>query len=130
VLVFVDDPERGCWALHNVGNGPALNVLVAQRRDGQWFNPVLTPPLSKDSARPLPWLGRVNTTGLGASYSDFEDRGYTSTLGGERSRTYEGNRLPNWRLDEPGRDVRAYWEVETGEALAARWAERPSDFSA
>src|SRR5262245_21186173 len=32
VLVFLDDPERGCWVLQNLGNGPALNVLVAQRQ--------------------------------------------------------------------------------------------------
>jgi hypothetical protein len=38
VLVFVDDPERQCWVLQNVGNGPALNVLVAQRESGRWFN--------------------------------------------------------------------------------------------
>jgi hypothetical protein len=35
VLVFVDEPARGAWVLHNVGNGPALNVLVAQRQKGQ-----------------------------------------------------------------------------------------------
>ena len=104
VLVFVDDPEHQCWVLRNVGNGPALNVLVAQRQSGQWFNPVLAPPLSKDSAVPLAWLGRVNTTGLGATYSDFEDRRYTSTLGGEHSRAYEGSRLPEW----PDGDVRRY----------------------
>jgi hypothetical protein len=126
VLVFVDDPQRGCWVLQNVGNGPALNVLVAQRESGQWFNPVLTPPLSKDSAVPLTWLGRVNVTGLGATYSDFEDRRYTSTLGGERSRTYEGNRLPEW----PDGDIRRHWKLEAGEAIAARWGERPSSFSA
>jgi hypothetical protein len=76
VLVFVDDPERECWVLHNVGNGPALNVLVAQREGGQWFNPVLAPPLANDGAFPLTWLGRVNTSGLGVTYSDFEDRRY------------------------------------------------------
>ena len=31
VLVFVDDPAAGCWTLQNIGNGPALNVIVAQR---------------------------------------------------------------------------------------------------
>lgn len=126
VLVFVDDPERQCWVLQNVGNGPALNVLVAQRHSGQWFNPVLTPPLAKDSIFPLTWLGRVNTTGLGATYSDFEDRRYTSTLGGERSRTYDQGRLPGWRDEE----IRRYWELRRDEGVATRWAERSSGFSA
>jgi hypothetical protein len=123
VLVFVDDPEQGCWVLRNVGNGPALNVLVAQRQDGRWFNPVLVPPFGRDSSFPLKWLGRVNTSGLGATYSDFEDRRYTSTLGGERSRTYERDRLPRWK-DE---DVRRYWELGD-EFVAVRWGTRASSF--
>jgi len=126
VLVFVDDPENDCWLLQNVGNGPALNVLVAQRQSGQWFNPVVARPLAKDSTMPLTWLGRVNTTGLGATYSDFEDRRYTSTLGGERSKACDGNRFPEW----PRSDIRKYWQLEPGEAIVARWAERTSSFSA
>lgn len=67
VLVFVDDPEEGCWVLRNVGNGPSLNVLIAQRAEGRWFNPVRVPPLGRDSSFPLRWLGRVSNTGLGAA---------------------------------------------------------------
>jgi hypothetical protein len=125
VLVFVDDPEHGCWVLRNVGNGPALNVLVAQRAAGQWFNPVLVPPFGKDSAIPLTWLGRINITGLGASYSDFEDRRYSSTLGGDRSRTYEGDQLPQWTDDE----VKRYWELPEGPLNpTVHWSERASSF--
>jgi hypothetical protein len=124
--VFVDDPKRRCWVLQNVGNGPALNVLVAQREGGEWFDPVLAPPLAKDAAFGLEWLGRVNTTGLGASYSDFEDRRYTSTLGGDRSRTYERSQLPDWPNDE----IRRYWDLLPDEGIAGRWGARPSDFSA
>jgi hypothetical protein len=126
VLVFVDDPKRGSWVLQNVGNGPALNVLVAQREFDYWINPVLTPPLAKDAVFALEWLGRVNTTGLGATYSDFEDRRYTSTLGGERSRAYEHNRLPDWKDGE----VRRYWELRAEEGIASRWSKRQSRFSA
>ena len=126
VLVFIDDPERKCWVLQNVGNGPALNVLVAQRESGQWFNPVMTPPLAKDAVFPLFWLGRTNTSGLGAAYSDFEDRRYTSTLGGERSRAYEHGRLPDWQDEE----IRRQWQLRPNEALTARWSARSSEFSA
>ena len=112
--------------LHNVGNVPALNVVVAQRRDGQWINPVFAPPLAREARFPLTWLGRVNDTGLGATYSDFEDHRYTCTLGGERSRTYDGNRLPNW----PGGEVRRYWQLERGVAAVIQWRERPSEFTA
>jgi len=128
VLVFVDAPEQGTWVLQNVGNGPALNVLVAQRQDGKWFNPVIVPPLSVDSSYPLKWLGRVNSTGLGATYSDFENTLYTSTTGGERSRTYVGNRLPTWS----DREVRRHWEPELAGVERSRipWAARESAFSA
>ena len=126
VLVFVDDPERNCWVLQNVGNGPALNVLVAQRHSGRWFNPVLVPPLGTESTFPLEWLGRINTAGLGATYSDFEDRRYTSTLGGDRSRTYNGSRLPDWADEE----TRRYWQLRPHDIDAYRWGERMSDFSA
>jgi hypothetical protein len=112
--------------LQNVGNGPALNVVVAQRNWGQWFNPVLAPPLAREAVTPLPWLGRVNNTGLGATYSDFEDRRYTSTLGGEIALTFEGNRLPVWS----GREIRRHWELRPEEALSQRWSERASGFGA
>jgi hypothetical protein len=126
VLVFVDDPAQGAWVLQNVGNGPALNVLVAQRQEGQWFNPVIVPPLSAESSYPLRWLGRINVTGLGVTCADFEDRRYTSTLGGERSRTYDGNRLPQWDDGE----IRRHWELDSVQPPEIRWAARDSAFSA
>jgi hypothetical protein len=126
VLVFLDDPEQGCWVLQNVGNGPALNVLVAQRESGEWFNPVRGRPLAKDATFALVWLGRTNTSGLGASYSDFEDRRYTSTLGGEVARAYEGERLPTWASSE----IKRYWQLSKPVSDFDRWAEKRSDFSA
>jgi hypothetical protein len=116
----LDAPER--W------QRPALNVVVAQRAANRWFSPVRVPPLGRDGSLALAWLGRVNVTGLGASYSDFEDRRYTSTLGGERSRTYERDRLPHWDESE----IRRYWELEPapGRRLTARWGEQASDFGA
>ena len=123
VLVFVDEPETGCWTLQNIGNGPALNVLVAQRAQGQWFNPVRVKPLGKDAAFPLQWLGRVNNTGLGATYTDFEGRPYTSTLGADVSRAYDGAQLPEWS----DREIARYWELSF-QPEGRRWAERPSDF--
>jgi hypothetical protein len=125
VLVFVDEPHEHCWVLRNVGNGPALNVLVAQQADGRWFNPVLVPPCGRDSVYPLRWLGRVNNTGLGATYSDFEGYVYTSTLSSERSRTYEENQLPQWADQEVGR----YWELGS-EVRLDRWGEKVSNFRA
>jgi hypothetical protein len=129
VLVFVDEPEQACWVLQNVGNGPALNVLIAQRAQGQWFNPVRVPPCGKDSSFPLRWLGRINVTGLGASYSDFENRRYTSTLGNDSSCFYEGDRLPSWDNAE----IKVYWQLPDEfrtEFAAALWGGQSSSFAA
>lgn len=96
VLVFEYDGNSG-WMLRNVGIGPALNVLVAQRRgDGEWFNPVRVPPLSKDGKFVLQWLNHVNTTGLGATYTDTEQMPYTSTCGNDLSKTFEGTLFGPW----------------------------------
>jgi hypothetical protein len=125
ILVFVDDPDEECWALQNLGNGPALNVLVAQRAGGRWFNPVRLAPLAKDGSFSLRWLGRVDDTGLGASYADFEGRRYTSTLGGEISRAFKGDRLPRWDDSE----IVRYWELPAQDERG-RWGAKPSDFGA
>jgi hypothetical protein len=103
VLVFVYDEEKG-WILQNIGNGPAMNIIVAQKRvGGEWFNPVRIPPVSKGTEFILTWLGHVNDTGLGATYTDFQDRTYSSTCGNDLSRTFEGNKLRVWKEQEIGR---------------------------
>jgi hypothetical protein len=109
VLIFEYDGEQG-WYLRNIGGGPALNAIVAQIRrvnpnspEGHWFNPVRIPPIAKDGSFLLKWLGHVNNTGLGATYSDSENFAYTSTCGNDLSRTYKGTRFGGWREDEIGR---------------------------
>jgi hypothetical protein len=125
VLVFVDEPGD-CWTLRNIGNGPAINVVVAQRKDGRWFNPVRVRPMAKDASERLEWLDRVNDTGLGVSYADSEQRHYTATLGAEILHVYDGRRLPDW--DDS--DVRRYWDVPRYDSVAIRWGDRVSDFRA
>lgn len=103
VLVFEYDGESG-WILRNVGVGPALNVVVAQKRvGGEWFNPVRVPPLSKDGKFILQWLNHVNTTGLGATYTDTEQLFYTSTCGNDLSETFSGAQFGPWPESRLGR---------------------------
>lgn len=46
VLTIAYQSDAG-WSLTNVGNGPALNVIVARREtEGKWFDPVRVPPLA------------------------------------------------------------------------------------
>src|SRR5688500_15333335 len=66
VLVFDYDGVIG-WRVRNIGVGPALNVIIAQKEvGGGWFNPVRIPPLAKDGDFVLSWCLHVNDTGLGA----------------------------------------------------------------
>jgi hypothetical protein len=103
VLVFIYDGSTG-WLLRNIGGGPALNVIVAQKRvGGEWFNPVRVPPFAKDGEFAVKWLGHVNTTGLGVTYTDYENRPYTSTCGNDLSRTTQGTRFGPWPEENVGR---------------------------
>jgi hypothetical protein len=103
VLVFEYDGDLG-WVLRNVGAGPALNVIVAQKRvGGDWFNPVRVPPLSKDGKFVLGWLNHVNTTALGATYVDTEQLPYTSTCGNDLSQVSSGTLFGPWLEQQVGR---------------------------
>ncbi len=72
VLVFVYDRQRG-WLLHNVGNGPALNIMVAARKtheqpESEWQPPTRVPPIARDDEFELRWLARSNVAVLAATY--------------------------------------------------------------
>jgi hypothetical protein len=103
MLVFEYDDKVG-WVIRNVGYGPALNVIVAQKRvGGAWFNPVRIPPLSKDGRFVLQWLGHVNSTGLGALYDDAADDVFTSTCGNDLSKVSTGALFGPWPESQIGR---------------------------
>ncbi|MFE3258547.1 hypothetical protein [Nocardia sp. NPDC059229] len=118
VLVFVYDEESG-WLLKNVGNGPALNVEVAQKivrgeRAGTWVAPVRVPPIARDKQAVLSWLGHDNDHGLGAVYEDFLGvdagglgRTYTVTSGNDRNTVRPGRHLPMWTDSE----ITAQWKA-------------------
>ena len=95
-LVFVFD-NAGGWRLRRVGEGPALNVIVAKKRvQGGWFNPVRVPPVPKDGEFDLHWIHGIpadDKNGLGATYNDMRDRPYITTTGGDHPRISEGYRL-------------------------------------
>jgi hypothetical protein len=102
VLVF-DYSESG-WRVRNVGSGPALNVVIAQKRvGGAWFNPVRVPPLAVGGEFVLKWCLHVNDTGLGATYFDTANRPYTSKCGNDRTTTHTGVTIPKWEEKQIGR---------------------------
>jgi hypothetical protein len=104
VLVFVYDKD-GQWVLQNLGNGPALNVVVAEKAndDAQWTHPVRIPPLPREGRFSL--HVNVNTRWLGASYMDIEGHDYSATCVEDDSRVTFGRVLPHWKADE----VQPHW---------------------
>lgn len=86
------------WGLRNVGNGPALNVVVARKPPGgEWFQPVRVPPLAKDAEFPISWAAHVSKNRFGAAYEAMDGTHY----GSECASDYES------LFDEPDEDVRA-----------------------
>jgi hypothetical protein len=115
-LVFVFDNKVG-WRLENIGNGPALNVIVAKKRPyGEWFEPVRVPPLAKDADLQLHWIPINDENGLGATYNDIRNRAYTTTTGADYSRIIDGHELPE-RIVAPAhskfedREIGVYWAL-------------------
>lgn len=109
LLVYVFQSGSG-WFLRNVGNGPAMDVIVArQDANGRWIDPVRMAPLavgdqSMLTARPRP--SGVDIVRRGASYRDIHGRLYCSILTYETYRIdlQVGSPLPPWPEDEVNRD--------------------------
>jgi hypothetical protein len=119
VLVFMYTPQG--WLLRNVGNGPALNIEVAQKivqgeQAGHWIYPVRVPPIGKDNEILLKWLDHDNQHGLGAVYEDFlgadddsaAGRVYTATCGKDRNTIKPGRHMRTW----PATEIVAQWQTE------------------
>ena len=65
IWVFHYNRERGS-SVRNVGNGPALEVLIARRTDDQsdWIYPVRIAPVSRDGEFALKWVEHSNVRTL------------------------------------------------------------------
>jgi hypothetical protein len=105
VLVFEYSSNEG-WKVNNIGSGPALNALVAQKEGGLWINPVRIPAMAKDGSLPLAWCLHDDKA-LGALYEDAEGRKYTSICGNDLSSVSVGHKFGPWGEREIGR----HWAV-------------------
>lgn len=117
VLVFVYDPN-GNWFLRNVGNGPALNIVLAvkaRHEDERWQDLTRIPPISRDGDFRLDWLGDADVAVIAAAYEDFlaadnpgKSRTYTVTMSNDVNRIVPRRELPQWGVHES----LAYWQRE------------------
>jgi hypothetical protein len=108
VLTLTYENDSG-WTLNNIGNGPALNVIVAERPGGgSWQQPVRVAPMAAGGRIPLRWLKQTNVKSLGASYTDIDGRRYSSLTSEDLTDINSENIFPKWN---PA-DVRKQWEME------------------
>lgn len=95
VLVFSLRSE-GVWQLQNVGNGPAVSILVGETgREQQWFNITNCYPLAAGASIDLPWLRSANE--LAVVYTDIFQRQMTTHCASNRNTVSVTNEHPDWR---------------------------------
>lgn len=111
-LVFVYGAKNG-WELHNIGAGPALNIVVAQldpRSEPRfWKRPIRIPPLKKDGTFEIHWDPKNNTERFGAIYEDMWSRKYTTVCQRDLNRIRRGWHLGMWKEDE----ITAEWSLRS-----------------
>jgi hypothetical protein len=112
-LVFTWDPLRQVWILTNIGNGPALDVVIVQQIGGQWAHPLRMPEMAVQDSNLVParWVRWSEDPGLGARYRSITGERYMTKTGGDWSQQLQGwgdvpailwNEIePHWRYGEP-----------------------------
>jgi hypothetical protein len=93
VLVFVCEVRDKLWCVQNVGTGPALDILVAEKdRDGQpWARFKRLPPLPRDGKIQL----RSAPSFFAVIYHDGENNTYSTICSGYRNRLQKGRVFDN-----------------------------------
>jgi hypothetical protein len=133
ILVITYDGSVERWVVRNVGNGPALNIVVAQQAEDEslaWYNPVLIPAVGSGEAFTLDWLGTAGDFSLGARYCDFLDRDHQSNhftyTHDDRCTVYAAHRQPSWIMPSyPSDQVERHWR----EGLSWRRTTTPLDLT-
>jgi hypothetical protein len=100
VLVVIYDASQG-WIIKNVGNGPALNLIVALRNlAGVWMKPVRVPPIAASGEFIPTWIDHDNDHGIGVYYEDFQGNGFTSRCGNDLTQVSKGSLFPAWKDEQ------------------------------
>ena len=112
-LVFVWDGSQRTWTLSNIGNGPALDVVIYQHIDKRWRHPLRMPEMAVQDCNVVPrrwyeeWHG---DPGLGARYRSITEEEYFTKTGDDYSEVSAG--WPDFSADEV---IEPHW----------RWRNKP-----
>jgi hypothetical protein len=106
VIVMLYEASTG-WCIENVGNGPALNVIVSVKADRnlKWPDPVRVPPVAANGSFALEWLRRLDlrADSIGVYYEDFSGNQYSSVCTENLTTVSDGRAFPAWADNEVGR---------------------------
>jgi len=93
VLVFVCEVRDKVWCVQNVGTGPALDIVVAEkdRHEQPWARFRRLPPLPKDGKIQL----RSAPVFFAVCYHDAENNAYSTICSGYRNRLQKGRVFVN-----------------------------------
>lgn len=93
VIVFSHDPEIG-WIAENVGNGPALNVVLYDGDTKELGRAVQAYAIAKGARVELPWAKAPGQ--LAASWQDVHGDQYCSHCQNDLTSVSKGRRLIRW----------------------------------
>jgi hypothetical protein len=100
ILVFYntgkDDSGTNRWGIKNVGNSPAINVLITcGSKELEWVasDAVLFPAIAQNETKLLNWITRHGA--LVSICSDIENNNYTTVCTGNKNKISKGNVYPN-----------------------------------
>ena len=142
LALFPEDGGVG-WRLENIGNGAALNILIAQghgpdddgwidlhanrARNGvapgeTWCNPIHLRPMSAGGSQIVRW--QFETSGVGVSYTDALEHPYTVRTSERGSCLTERRCVPKWPLEDVLQlsDLEAMSPSERTAKESAPWA--------
>jgi hypothetical protein len=119
MLAFTWDEPGQSWILTNIGNGPALDVVILQRIGGLWKKPLRMPEMAvQDStAVPIGWMRWDENPGLGARYRSMTGEQYMTRTGDDWSQHSPGwGDMPATLWDE----IEPHWRYRDDELISVR----------
>lgn len=105
-MAFVYENVKG-WSVRNVGNGPALNVIIAHQNQGTdtWIAPTRLYPVPKDETVHIRWVG-LKPSKLMAIYTDVQNRSYITITDKGHTVIQRGTPSMSWQENE----IKNIWE--------------------
>lgn len=92
-LVFTWEGDMSRWTLSNIGNGPALDIVVIQRIGGHWSHPLRMPEMAvaQHTVVPRLWIEKWHRDpGLGARYRSITGEMYMTRTEDDWSQMEDG----------------------------------------